>query len=172
MATEPTRRWDAAIGCIGHTGRASRASWSSPQHGHSRKTCRCEGRMRIREQTKCAASSGISRLAGNHHKARHRPPPALDGEILEPTPRIRVEVHHGYVPRQRSTMPPWLVALLIIAVLMWVSPFGALIAIVMASAHCVAPYDRFCDRRGDRVGGDRRAARAVAWPVVLTRGIA
>jgi hypothetical protein len=30
-------------------------------------------------------------------------------------------------------VPPWLVALLIIAVLMWVSPLGAIVAIVMAS---------------------------------------
>ena len=48
--------------------------------------------------------------------------------------RIRVEVvHRAYQPRQRNAIPPWLIALLIIAVLMWVSPFGAVIAIVMAS---------------------------------------
>ena len=67
-------------------------------------------------------------------------PLPLEGEVLgpevevEPTPRIRVEVvHRAYQPRQRNAIPPWLIALLIIAVLMWVSPFGAVIAIVMAS---------------------------------------
>ena len=53
---------------------------------------------------------------------------ALRGRVPEPTPRVRVEVHHRYVPRQRQHVPPWLVALLILAVLMWVSPFGAIIA--------------------------------------------
>jgi hypothetical protein len=70
-------------------------------------------------------------------RGRRQPRP-LQGEILMPepelTPRIRVEVvHRAYQPRQRERVPPWLVALLIIAVLMWVSPFGAVIAIVMAS---------------------------------------
>ena len=70
-----------------------------------------------------------------------RPPPPLQGEILpsepepEPTPRIRVELHIRQRPpiRQRQHLPPWLVALLIVAVVMWISPFGAVIAIVMAS---------------------------------------
>jgi hypothetical protein len=69
-------------------------------------------------------------LTGGHTS---RPPP-IDGEVLtpEPTPRIRVEVvHRAYQPRQRQHVPPWLVALLIIAVLMWISPFGAVVAIVM-----------------------------------------
>ena len=67
---------------------------------------------------------------------RRRQPLPIEGEILEaePTRRIRVEVvHRAYQPRQREHVPPWLVALLIIAVLMWVSPFGAIIAIIMAS---------------------------------------
>ena len=59
----------------------------------------------------------------------------IDGDVLEPEPtppRIRVEVvHHRYVPRQRQHVPPWLVALLIIAVAMWISPFGAVVALVM-----------------------------------------
>ena len=42
-------------------------------------------------------------------------------------------MHRAYQPRQRQHVPPWLVALLIIAGLMWISPFGAVIAIVMAS---------------------------------------
>jgi hypothetical protein len=72
-------------------------------------------------------------------RGRRRPEPVLEGEVLEPEPeqpppRIRVEVvHRAHQPRQRQHVPPWLIALLIIAVLMWVSPFGAVIAIVMAS---------------------------------------
>jgi hypothetical protein len=72
-------------------------------------------------------------------RGRRRPEPVLEGEVLEPEPvqpppRIRVEVtHRAYQPRQRQHIPPWLVALLIIAVLMWVSPFGAVIALVMIS---------------------------------------
>ena len=70
---------------------------------------------------------------------RRRPPPPLEGEVLEPeaAPRVHVEVHH-YVPRQRQHVPPWLVALLIIAVLMWVSPFGAVVALVMISIFVTA----------------------------------
>jgi hypothetical protein len=71
------------------------------------------------------------------HRQR-RSPPILEGEILtpeeEPTPRIRIKVTHRYsLRRQHNTIPPWLIALLIIAALMWVSPFGAVVAIVMAS---------------------------------------
>jgi hypothetical protein len=67
---------------------------------------------------------------------RRRPPPPLEGEILEPQseppPRIhRVEVFHRYQPRQHSGLPPWVIALLIIAAVMWVSPFGAVVALVM-----------------------------------------
>jgi hypothetical protein len=60
----------------------------------------------------------------------------LEGEVLGPElevePRIRVEVvHRAYQPRQRQHVPPWLVVLLIIAAVMWMSPFGAVVAIVM-----------------------------------------
>jgi hypothetical protein len=66
-----------------------------------------------------------------------RPPPPLQGEILmpepepEPTPRIRIEVTHRYQPRQRQHVPPWPVALVILAALCWISPFGLIIAAVM-----------------------------------------
>jgi hypothetical protein len=78
---------------------------------------------------------------------RRRPSPILEGEILtpelehEPPPRIhRVEVvHRAYQPRQRQHVPPWVIALLIMAVLMWISPFGTVVALVMlgilVSAH-------------------------------------
>jgi hypothetical protein len=57
-------------------------------------------------------------------------------EVLEAEaePRIHVEVRHRYVPRQRQQMPPWLVALLIIAAIMWISPFGAIVTIIMGAA--------------------------------------
>ena len=69
---------------------------------------------------------------------RRRPPPILEGEILEPElerePHIRVSVEHRHVNhRQRQQIPPWLVALLIVAAVMWISPFGAVIALVMIS---------------------------------------
>jgi hypothetical protein len=76
-----------------------------------------------------------------HRQRRRRPPPPLDGEVLEPeepSPRIRVEVHHRIVPRQRQHVPPWLVALLIIAVVMWISTFGAVVALVMISIFVTA----------------------------------
>jgi hypothetical protein len=62
----------------------------------------------------------------------------LEGEVIGPElevePRIRVTVEHRHVNHRRHSAPPtWLIVLLIIAVLMWVSPFGAIIAIVMAS---------------------------------------
>lgn len=67
---------------------------------------------------------------------RRRPPPILEGEILEPElerePHIRVSVEHRHVNhRQRQQIPPWLIVLLIIAVVMWISPFGAVVALVM-----------------------------------------
>jgi hypothetical protein len=69
---------------------------------------------------------------------RRRPEPPLEGEILppeaEPTPRIRVEiVRRAYQPRQRSTVPPWVIATLIFAGLCWLNPLGVVIAIVMIS---------------------------------------
>ena len=83
--------------------------------------------------------------------------------------RIRVEVvHRAYQPRQRNAIPPRSIALLIIAVLMWVSPFGAVIAIVMASVLIASHPDVWRrDRRHDRAGDRLRAARAVARPAVL-----
>jgi hypothetical protein len=67
----------------------------------------------------------------------------LEGEILldeEPVPRIhRVEVVHRYQPRrQRQHVPPWLIVLLLVAAVMWISPFGAVIAIVMISIFVTA----------------------------------
>jgi hypothetical protein len=76
---------------------------------------------------------------------RHRQPLPLEGEVLgpelepEPTPRIRVEVVHRYQPRrQHNAPPPWVIALLIIAAVMWISPFGALVAVVMLSVFVTA----------------------------------
>ena len=115
------------------------------------------------------------------HRQRRRQPLPLEGEVLgpepepEPTPRIRVEVtHHRYVPRrQRSTVPPWLIVLFIIAALMWMAPLGTIILIAIVSIFVTsAPDDRFCDRRHDRVADRHRDARAVARPAVLTQGIA
>ena len=69
-----------------------------------------------------------------YHRKSQRPQIGVLSPEEEPTPRIRVEVvHRAYQPRQRQHVPPWLVALLIIAAVMWISPFGAVIAIVMAS---------------------------------------
>jgi hypothetical protein len=67
---------------------------------------------------------------------RRRPEPVLEGEILldeEPMPRIRVEVHHRYVPRQRQHVPPWLIVLAILAALMWMAPLGTIILIAIVS---------------------------------------
>jgi hypothetical protein len=95
---------------------------------------------------------------------RHRrPPPPIDGEILEPEPRIRVEVvHRAYQPRQHQRVPPWLVALLIIAVLMWVSPFGAVIAIVMASV-LIASHPTFAFVIGGAIALVAIAALRERW---------
>jgi hypothetical protein len=73
-----------------------------------------------------------------HRQRRRRPEPVLEGEILldeEPAPRIKVEVvHRAYQPRrQRSTVPPWLIVLAIIAVLMWMAPLGTIILIAIVS---------------------------------------
>jgi hypothetical protein len=68
-----------------------------------------------------------------HRKRRRRPPTPLEGEVLEPEPRIHVEVVHRYQPRRHNALPPWVIALLIIAAVMWVSPFGAVVAIVMGA---------------------------------------
>jgi hypothetical protein len=60
----------------------------------------------------------------------------MDGEILEPEPeqRIRVEVHHAYQPqRQREQIPGWLIALLVFAGLLWLSPIGLIVAIAIVS---------------------------------------
>jgi hypothetical protein len=74
--------------------------------------------------------------------AKNRP---IDGDVLGPetesyqdTPRIRVEVHHRIVPRHRQHIPPWLIALLTLAVVMWISPFGAVVALVMISIFVTA----------------------------------
>jgi hypothetical protein len=72
-----------------------------------------------------------------HRQRRRRKPLPLEGEVLgpelevEPTPRIRVEVTHRYQPRHHSAPPIWLIVLLILAAVMWISPFGAVIALVM-----------------------------------------
>jgi hypothetical protein len=57
-------------------------------------------------------------------------------EIIEPDDppasrihRVEVTVHH----RRPHSAPPWLIALLIIAAVMWISPFGAVVAIVMGA---------------------------------------
>jgi hypothetical protein len=77
-----------------------------------------------------------------HRQRRRRPPPILEGEILEPepSPRIRVEVtHRTYQPRrQHSAIPPWLVALLIVAALMWWAPLGTIILIAIVSISIAA----------------------------------
>jgi hypothetical protein len=71
------------------------------------------------------------------HRQRRRPqPPPIDGEVLEPepTPRIRVEVvHRAYQPRQRQHMPRLAIALLIIAAVMWISPFGLIVGLFLIS---------------------------------------
>jgi hypothetical protein len=71
-----------------------------------------------------------------HKQRRRRQSPPLVGEILEPepAPRIRVEVmHRAYQPRQRSTVPRWLIVLFIIAALMWMAPLGTIILIAIGS---------------------------------------
>jgi hypothetical protein len=71
-----------------------------------------------------------------HRQRRRRPPPpVLEGEVLEPepTPRIHVEVHHRYVPRQRQHVPPWLIVLAIVAALMWMAPLGTIILFAIVS---------------------------------------
>ena len=76
------------------------------------------------------------------HRHRHRRSLPLEGEILtneEPAPRIRVEVTHRYQPRrQRQQIPPWLIVLLLVAAVMWISPFGAIVALVMISIFLTA----------------------------------
>ena len=77
-----------------------------------------------------------------HRQRRRRPEPVLEGEILldeQPAPRIRVEVTHRYQPRrQRQQIPPWLIVLLLVAAVMWISPFGAVVALVMISIFLMA----------------------------------
>jgi hypothetical protein len=76
-----------------------------------------------------------------HRQRRRRPELPLEGEILldeEPSPRIRVEVTHRYQPRRHSAPPAWLIVLLIIAAVMWISPFGAVVALVMLSIFLTA----------------------------------
>jgi hypothetical protein len=73
-----------------------------------------------------------------HRQRRRRAPPPLDGEVLqpEPSPRIRVEhVHHirQHAPIRRQQVPPWLIVLLIVACLMWVSPLGVVVALFMGA---------------------------------------
>jgi hypothetical protein len=60
--------------------------------------------------------------------------------------RIRVEVvRRAYQPRQRQHVPPWLVALLIIAAVMWISPFGAVVTIVMIAVLVTShPTEALC----------------------------
>ena len=95
--------------------------------------------LRLSGASKIPSTPGVTNhlWLRNSVMERRRPPPPLEGEILGPadTPRIKVEVvHRAYQPRrQRNAIPPWLVALLIIAVLIWISPFGAVVAIVMGA---------------------------------------
>jgi hypothetical protein len=72
--------------------------------------------------------------ADNPHR-RRRP---LKGEILEPSPRVRIEVTHRYAPRPREHIPPWLIALVILAVLLWISPFGLTVVIVMIAVFAMS----------------------------------
>jgi hypothetical protein len=64
-----------------------------------------------------------------HRKARQ---PQI--EILEPEqPRIhRVEISVRRQP-QRQTLPPWLIVLLIVAGLLWISPIGLIVAIAIVT---------------------------------------
>jgi hypothetical protein len=60
--------------------------------------------------------------------------PPIDGEVLEPEPtprihRVEITVHR----RQRQQIPPWVIAAVIFAALCWISPFGMVVAIVVAS---------------------------------------
>ena len=68
------------------------------------------------------------------HRRRHRRPPPIDGEVLEPEPaprihRVEVTVHH----RRRHQAPAWIIPLAIIAVLSMVTPYGLIVAIVMGA---------------------------------------
>jgi hypothetical protein len=72
---------------------------------------------------------------------RRRPPQIFEGEVLspsEPQSRVRVDVHHHHY-RQRSavdvsvSVPPWFIALLIFAALLWISPIGLIVAIAIVS---------------------------------------
>lgn len=89
---------------------------------------------------------GIIRLRKNITARRvdsgHRIEYLEPDEILEPepSPRIRVEVmHRAYQPRQRQqTIPPWAIAILIIGMLCWISPFGLVIAMFMIGAFVTA----------------------------------
>ena len=76
-----------------------------------------------------------------HRQRRRRPELPLEGEILldeEPTPRIRVEVTHRYQPRRQRQQIPWLIVLLLVAAVMWISPFGAVVALVIISIFVTA----------------------------------
>jgi hypothetical protein len=92
----------------------------------------------------------------------------LDGEVLQPQQdRIRVEVRHIYQPQCQPKPPPYVIAILIFAALIWVSPIGFVIAIVMGgilvSAH---PNEAICVAAllgiGRRVFDVASTARSVA----------
>jgi hypothetical protein len=64
---------------------------------------------------------------------RGRPPPVLEGEVLgpEPSPRIRVEVVHHHYRRRHTAPPPWIIPLVFIVTLLFVSPYALVVALVL-----------------------------------------
>jgi hypothetical protein len=67
-----------------------------------------------------------------HRQRRPRQPPPLDGEVLEPEPRIRVEVVHRHQPPRRSIAPQMvtIAALVVLVLILFRSP-GALILLAV-----------------------------------------
>ena len=77
-------------------------------------------------------------------RGRRRQPLPLEGEVLGPEElepktrihRVEIAVHHH---RQRHSAPsPWLIALLVIAALMWWAPLGTVILIVIVAMGIMA----------------------------------
>jgi hypothetical protein len=78
-----------------------------------------------------------------HKRGRRRPPPIMEGEILEPesTPHIRVEVTH-HDPRRHQILPQHLIivaALLFLTVIMIRSP-GALLMLAVIGWKFLAAF--------------------------------
>jgi hypothetical protein len=66
----------------------------------------------------------------------------------EPTPRIhRVEIVHRYQSRRHTAPPPWIVPLVFIVALMFISPYALIVSFVLISVVCGHLICRYVDRR-------------------------